>query len=361
MSKAAATTLATFAAPLALLSAADAADGSWVQLCPAGTFSARDGRGPFDAGHGETLQAIVQRTLSIAGSTELVIDYDHQSVFGAKDGVGGTAKAAGWIKELQVRADGIWGRVEWTAAAAEAIRGLEYRYLSPVLIHSKSTGKVLAIRMAALTNTPALDLAQVAASSDLSFSDLSPEGEPMDNILQALGLAAGSTEAEALSVINKLQTTVAAVALAAGTDAEAGSDAIVAAFNAKATAAPDPSKYVPLSAVTELRNTVTQLQQALSADKAQTAVDQAVASGKLAPALKDWGLDLAKKDIAAFNAFTSGAPVLTDPQLKPTPQRQAGDPVPLDESQREAVAALGISAADYAKTLAAEAASSETF
>lgn len=350
--------ITALAAPLAAL-AADAAGGAWVQLCPAGEFRARDGRGPFKAGHGEALQAIVDRSKEIAGATELVIDYDHQSVFGAKDGVGGTAKAAGWVKEFQVRADGIWGRVEWTAAAADAIRAQEYRYLSPVLIQSKANGNVLAIRMAALTNTPALDLVQVAASAAFSIDEQSEEEDPMDKILNALGLAAGSGEDAALSAIASLKTAASTVALAAGLKADASTDEVVAAFTAKA--APDPSLYVPLAAVTELQGTVKTLQQALAADKASSAVDKAIKDGKLTPALKEWGLDLASKDLAKFEAYTSGAPVLTSQQTKPTQERKAGDPPLLDASQAEVARALGIDPAEYAKTLAAEAASTETF
>lgn len=353
------TILATFAAPLASITPADAEGGSWVQLCPAGTFKARDGRGPFLAGSGGTLQAIIDRTKEIAGSTELVIDYDHQSVFGARDGVGGTAKAAGWVKEMEVRADGIWGRVEWTAAAAEAIRASEYRYLSPVLVHAKSNGAVLAIRMAALTNTPALDLAQVAASAEFSI-DLSGEEVPMDKILAALGLPAGSDENTALSAITKLLAASTALAAAAGVDAGASADTVIAAFKAKSAAAPDPAEFVPLAAVKELQNTVASLQQELSADKAEAAVALAVKEGKLTPGMRDWGLSLAKSDLAKFQAFAAGTPVLTAPQLTPAAKRKEGDAPQLDAEQFAVAQALGIDPKTYAATLAAEAAKMET-
>jgi phage I-like protein len=346
--------LTAFAAPLVALSLADAGTGAnWVQLCPAGTFKARDGRGPFEAGHGDALQAIIDRSKEIAGSTELVIDYDHQAVFGAKDGVGGRAPAAGWIKELEVRADGIWGRVEWTAAASAAIKANEYRYLSPVLIQARKDGRVLAIRMAALTNTPALDMAEVIAAS-ANFSETSEEEVSMDKVLAALGLAAGSGEDAVLSAITKLQTSSAAVALAAGLGKEATSDEVIAAFSQKA-AKPDPSQYVPLSAFVEVQNTVKVLQQSLSADKASAAVDKAIKDGKVAPALKDWAMDYAKSNLAGFEAYAAGAPVLTAQQTTPTPQRKQGEAPALDADQAAAAAALGISVEDYAKTLAAEA------
>lgn len=95
--------------------------GKWTKLAPAGQFSARDGRGPFDAGDLASMQAIVDRTRRYHGTTDMMVDYDHQSLFGAKDGVGGRAPAAGWVRELEARSDGIYGRIEWTAAARAAI------------------------------------------------------------------------------------------------------------------------------------------------------------------------------------------------------------------------------------------------
>ncbi|MEP2706244.1 MAG: phage tail tube protein [Roseibium sp.] len=116
--------------PVAL--SADMTAGAWIKLIPSGTFQARDGRGPFDAGDETAMQAIVTRTKDYLGTTDMMIDYDHQTAFGAIPGVGGTAKAAGWVKAFEIRSDGIYGRVEWTAAAKAAIEASEYRYISPL-------------------------------------------------------------------------------------------------------------------------------------------------------------------------------------------------------------------------------------
>ncbi len=50
----------------------------------------------------------------------------------------GPVPAAGWIKERRSDETGIWGRVEWTAAAHEMIARKEYRTLSPVILHNKA-------------------------------------------------------------------------------------------------------------------------------------------------------------------------------------------------------------------------------
>lgn len=376
---------ASFASLSTPLDASAVADGGvWLRLVPAGRFSARDGRGPFDAGDRAAMEEIVARTRAYHGSTDILIDYDHQSIFGARDGVGGTARAAGWIKEIEVRDDGIYGRVEWTAAAAASIRAQEYRYLSPYLPHHKQTGKIFLIINAAVTNTPALELEPLVASSLFSLS--TNEGTDMEKILKALGLAEGTAEDAVLSAIaghmaattaiaaiatasglkadarpEEVQTAVeaaftarAAFASAVGLKAEATSDEIAAALKAGGSGGnPDPTKFVPIEAVAALRAEVKELKDGAAEKAAKDAVAAAMAAGKLPPAMEQWGLDLHKKDAAAFAAFVDGAPTLTAPQL-----RQAirpGDGAAALSAEQEAVARmLGLDPKAYAETLKSE-------
>ncbi|MES0034702.1 phage protease [Mesorhizobium sp. M0046] len=361
----------------ALITAADAT-GAWVQLIPAGRFSGRDGQGPWVAGDKASMEQIVANTRRWAGSTDLPVDYDHQTVFGAVPGVGGKAPAAGWIKELQARDDGIYGRVEWTEAAAAAIKGLEYRYLSPVFFHEKTTGRVLAIRMAGLTNTPNLDLVAVAASALFPLNNQT--GDSMDKILAALNLAKGTNEDGIVAAINAYLTSSTAIAKAAGLTETAKPDEIVAAVNsivadrtkfaqaaglavtakaeeivtavqsAIAGAKPDPAKFVPIAAVTELQTRLNKLESTVVDDKAEEAVNSAMKAGKLIPALKDWGLSLFKAEPARFATFVGSAPVLTDPQLK-TPNKQDGDASALSDSDLAVCTAMGLDPKKFAETL----------
>ncbi|WP_292331281.1 phage protease [Mesorhizobium sp.] len=365
-----------------VLAPPDADGEKWVQLVPAGTFSGRAGGGPWTTGDKAAMETIVANTRQYAGSTDLVIDYDHQAVFGAVPGVGGTAKAAGWIKELQARDDGIWGRVEWTAAASAAIKAGEYRYLSPVFYHDKSTGRVLAIRMAGLTNTPNLDLVAVAASALLPNNN--PTGDNMDKILSALGLAKGTNEDGVVAAINAHLTSSTAIAKAAGLTEAAKGEEILAAVNSLVTdrtkfakaaglaetakaddivtavqsafagAKPDPTKFVPIEQVTALQNDVKEMQKTLIGDKAEEAVNTAIKDGKLAPALKDWGLDLYKTDPKKFETFTGSAPVLTKTQLL-TPNKTGAAGEALTEAQLAVCSQLGIKPEDMKKTLADQA------
>ena len=287
-------------------------DGPWIKLLPSGTVTPRDGRPAIIVGDEAGMKAIVEETLSYLAETEMMIDYDHQSLFGAVEGVGGTAKAAGWVKEFDVRPDGIYARVEWTAAAKAAIEAGEYRYISPAPVSNRKSGKVSRIINAALVNMPALDLEAFAASAKLSLT----KGPTMDEILKLLGLAEGATEADALSAIQALLADTAAIALAADLPKEADAEAITAAVKkAETDASPDPAKYVPIEAGTAMQAELKALSEKVSGNEAEAVVAAAIKDGKLAPALKDWGIALATKDPAGFQAFAASAPALTATQL----------------------------------------------
>ncbi len=316
-------------------------DGPWVKLLPSGTVKPRDGRPAITVGNEADMKAIVEKTLAFLAGTEMMIDYDHQSLFGAVEGVGGTAKAAGWVKEFDVRADGIYARVEWTAAAKAAIEAGEYRYISPAPLSDKKSGKVSQLLNAALVNMPALDLEAIAASAQLSLT----EGTNMDEILKLLGLAEGATEADALSAIQALQSGTAAIALAAGLAKDADTGAIATAVKkAVADDKPDPAKYVPIEAVNALQADLKTLSDKVSGGEAEAVVAAAIKDGKLAPALKDWGMDLAKKDLAGFQAYAASAPQLTSVQLG-TAKKTETD-ADLDDADLQVMSQMGLSRDD---------------
>jgi len=70
----------------------------------------------------ERIQSYADSVKNKARGVELDIDYDHK----AKD-----SKAAGWVKDADVRADGLWLSVEFTKPATEALKNKEYKYFSP--------------------------------------------------------------------------------------------------------------------------------------------------------------------------------------------------------------------------------------
>lgn len=87
----------------------------------------------------------------------IVIDYEHESIVGE-----GAAPAAGWVSEIWVDGDSLYGRVDWTPRAEEMIDNDEYRYLSPVFDFEATdpeTGNPIGPQLVnvALTNMPFIE------------------------------------------------------------------------------------------------------------------------------------------------------------------------------------------------------------
>jgi hypothetical protein len=140
------------------------------------------------------------------------IDYDHKT-----DPVMGK-KAAGWVKDSDLRSDGLWLLVEFTKAAAQAIKDKEYRYFSPEYHEAwtDAAGKVHndVLFGGGLTNRPFLkDLIPINLS-ELSFAQPKdvpptlPEGVKevdLKELAKLVGLGENATEAEVtLALTEKL-------------------------------------------------------------------------------------------------------------------------------------------------------------
>lgn len=250
------------------LAAKESDGGQWVQLFTAAkAVQARDGR----AWRMPDLAAVVAATKRRAGQTPLAIDYEHQVERSASNGQ--PAPAAGWIVDLEARADGIWGLVEWTAKAAGYLSNREYRFISPSFLHSKS-GEVREIVGAGLTNRPALELTALAKDR--------PEMDP-------------TTEA-ALAALRSLY----------GLAETAAPDAIVEAARtslAAATAAADPARFVPIETFEDVVAQLNVASRGVSDEAAAIAVDREIATGRLVPSMRDWGISLCRQNKPAFDGF----------------------------------------------------------
>lgn len=165
-----------------------------------------------------------------ANGKAVVVDYGHQSLEDYE------APAAGWIwsLELDEKADppGIYGEVEWTERAAAAIRGNEYRYISPVIVEGTPdpvTGEPVPMQLfnAALTNIPFmadkmnavtasmeakghrlyLNSIQLSHTPHITPNEGGPIVDPqkmMDDVKTALGLDPGASPDDVLGFIKKL-------------------------------------------------------------------------------------------------------------------------------------------------------------
>ncbi len=165
----------------------------WVHLLPApadGLVQTGDSRGPY------TLSPFAEIiTNSFADRDALEIDINHATFLAAPNG--GDARAVGWIREMQARDDGLWGRVEWTEEGAKLVTSRAYRGISPVVMHASETDKRISrLANASLVNRPNLrGLTQLHQQETLmSF---------IQRMAKMLGLADDATEADIASSVEK--------------------------------------------------------------------------------------------------------------------------------------------------------------
>ena len=326
-----------------------------IQLFPFGTVQARDGRGPWTLADKDHAREVIAATQARHAPTDMMVDYDHQAAFNVGPGKGGTAEAAAWIdvSKLSIKEDGIWAAIDWTAEAAAKLKARTYRYLSPYFGSDKTTGRLTRFFNVGLVNQPAIREIAAAASVDLNPGNTAP----MKTILTALGLKDDATEAEACASIAALTQAassaeqLAAAATALGLKPEATGEEVVAAASAAAAGAkPDPSKFVPIAALTE----VTDKLKVINEERATAAVDDATAAGKLTPALRQWGIDLFNQDEARFAAFVQGQPAVLPTGTGKAAGKVVPDKAVLTDEDRQACAALGVPEADFLKTRESE-------
>lgn len=258
---------------------------------------------------------------------DLVIDYEHQTLKGTQ------APAAGWVKELILRDDGIAARVEWTPQAAKYLENKEYRYLSPVITVRKSDGKATGLHSLALTNTPAIENMTPIVNSSTFEGGQENMNEFLAKVAQLLGLGEDATEDQVLAALGKTLDDAKALKESAakgekadgkdegGTGSGEGNDDKVVANKAvcelldlKTGASTD----TVVAKIMELKNgkidgvNVLEELKALkkqSAERdAKDAVTLALKSGKIAPAQKEWAESYALSDPKGFASFVEKAP-----------------------------------------------------
>ncbi|MDF3907772.1 MULTISPECIES: phage protease [Paracoccus] len=204
------------------------------------------------------------------------------------------------------RADGIWGRVEWTARARDMIANREYRYLSPAIKHLKDGGKVTMIKGAGLVHSPALHLTALAEET--------PDGDkpsiPAQAVAEALGLASDASEADILDLLQRLRDMLGRVTGAKGAVAQlAELDMIARGLGQEnrmpryAEGEPDPARFVPAETLQAVLTERNEAQAVLREQNAKTRVEDAFARGYLSPAMRDWAMVLCMSDQPSFDLF----------------------------------------------------------
>jgi phage I-like protein len=276
----------TASAPAFGVETDEVAAPEWIQLIPAGSFHGRDGRGPYILSNPA---AVISATMALRMRAGIPIDYDHATDFAAPQG--NPAPAAGWITEFAIRGGAIWGRVEWTERAAQAIGAHEYRYISPVFQYSPDDGTITRLLRAGLTNNPNLYLTAISAAGD--------EDSNMDEFLtqlrELLGLDADASTDDILKRLSAMTDTDAAASRHAGRF--------------------DPARYVAVAEFQQALTELNALKMQRAREKAEHAVDEAIRSGKLVPAHREWAIAYCAADPRGFDTFAARQPVVLPGEL----------------------------------------------
>lgn len=338
------------------------ADGSavapdWVHLLPAGTIATGDGRGPYKVVDAASVIAASLEQMGGAG----VIDENHSTDLAAPRGE--AAPARGWIKELQSRQDGIWGRVEWTRHGERLVTGKAYRGISPVIRHD-AAGNVIAILRASLVNNSNLrGLTALHQENSMSL---------LEKLIAALGLDAAATEDQVVEKITAmtgakddtaLQAALDPIAKAVGLQAGVDATAVLAGVEQLAKKTPGdltahPSVVALQAELTTVSTELNKLREGTSRTAAESFVDNAIKAGRVGvKPMRDEYVSMHMANPAQAEKLINVMPTLGAGNVivPNTPPTNNGE-ISLNAEQLNVAKMLGIDSKAFAETLKAESA-----
>jgi phage I-like protein len=205
-----------------------------------------------------------------------------------------------------------------------------------VLLHHRDTDpmQVVAICSAGLTHRPNLDL------KALNRAGAPPEDIMKDLLIKLLGLKADASDAEIVAAVNSLK---------------ADHDK---ALNAAQT--PDPARFVPKAqheeTVAALNTARADLAARDTADKSARAdklVDDAIAGGKLVPAVRDHYVGLALNNYEGTKAALDAMPSILAAGSGTVPVADPATGAVLTADEKAMCSRLGLAEQDYLKARAA--------
>lgn len=299
----------------------------WVHLLPTsdGMVQTNDARGPYHVANAEQIIAA-----SFANTDRLPIDENHATDLAAPKGF--PAPARGWIVEMQARADGIWGKVEWSVEGRAMLTARAYRDLSPVIaLPNKASKSVTGILRASLVNRPnfrgLVSLNQ--ETDDMSFQK---------TMAGVLGLSADASQADistALTTLkdggatttSELQSQLGEIGTALGV--EDGGDVLAAAKTAKAGLGGETALQ---ASVTELQAANTTLQTSLSALTTDRALEKATAyvtgemkQGRMIPSpMRDHYISMHQQDPERVEKEIGALPKMNGAVIPDVPPEHGG-------------------------------------
>lgn len=183
-------------------------DDGWYHIAPIGEFAVTSGgKRVMQVIDDKAVQAMAGQ--SIPGDTPLLVDYEHFSYDPEQ-----SSEAAGWIRELQARPDGLYARIEWTDTGSVAVTNKRYLFVSPVWYPDEceqiAGGKIRPLRLdsIALTNKPNLRGMRPLSNrgTEEQAQDIRAGENTMNELKALLGLADTATDTDIVAAVKALKT-----------------------------------------------------------------------------------------------------------------------------------------------------------
>lgn len=319
----------------------------WVHLVPTakGNIMTVDGRGPYQVDDAEAVIAA-----SFAEEGRLQIDENHAQDLAAP--AGGASPARGWISAMEVRPDGIWGKVEWNAAGRALVADRAYRAMSPVILHDKAK-KVVRILRASLVNRPNFrGLATLNQETDEMFD--------LKKLAKALNLAEDATEDQIFAAVEKLtgaetaiQSSIAEIGTALGVE---GGDAKAIVAAAKIAKAGNADVTALQSELTTVKGELDTLKKAGSRSRSEAFIDAALKEGRagVRQGNREELIALHMEQPATVEKLIGEMPKLDSTRTTIVPPAPKDGEVALNAEQANAARLIGVDPKAFAKTLADE-------
>ena len=200
-------------------------DLKWINAFPFGEFAYGDETVVFNKDRADRMVKNFTDGIRVLGDNDLCIDYDHM-MDSAKGG-----KAAGWIKGVEARDDGLYVGAEFTPGAITEIENKEWKYLSPSYYDEFGDVEDV-LKGLALTNQPVIrnippinfsEVAEIEKEVNENVSDddkkaaeeaaakMKELSEARAKMLSTLGLAEDATDEDMVAKAEEIAETAATV------------------------------------------------------------------------------------------------------------------------------------------------------
>jgi hypothetical protein len=196
----------------------DGVESSWVHALPAGEY-VHPVFGPLSM-TAEKINGFAESVKAKVRGIDPSINFSHGVPGSDGDGV-----AAGWVKDAEARANGLWLFVEWVKDAAAAIKDKKWRYFSAefrdkwkdptgkehknVLFGGGLTNRPFMKNLLPINlSEPSIQYAfELVEAIERAKKETQQEGQEMDLVkfAELLGLPAGSTEETVLAKVAELK------------------------------------------------------------------------------------------------------------------------------------------------------------